>query len=97
MTRPKQKPPSTKQTFANPWGEWDYLCKKIHYSLYVRREKAKARRYRRRLQDVLDRLPRNVVAIIREERLALLGELQGHVDDAIAHRQREIELMEKCS
>ena len=40
-------------------------------------------------------LPKNDLAIVREEALALLPELQGDVSAAIVHREREIKLTER--
>ena len=91
----KPKPPSTKRIFANPWAELDYLCKKISHWLYVEGHKARAGHYRNRLERVLDKLPENELAILREEGLALLCELKGEKNAAIKHRKREIQLMER--
>ena len=85
--------PVTKRRFANPWAELDYLCKKIRYWLYIRKNKTYAHRYLDRLEGVLKELPENNEAILREEALALLKELQGKIAEAIAHRKREIKLM----
>lgn len=89
------KPPVTQRSFANPWGELDYLCKKIRFWLYARRQKANADRYVARLHHVLRNLPANDVAIIRAEGWALLCELQAKIGEAIIHRRREIYLMER--
>jgi len=40
-------------------------------------------------------LPKSELAILREEGLALLHELEGQIDAAIRHRRREVELMER--
>jgi hypothetical protein len=95
VTTKSRKPPTTQRTFASVWGELDYLCRKVHYWLYVRRQSARAQRYRRRLERVLRQLPENDMAIVREEGWALLCELKGVRPQAIAHREREIELMER--
>jgi hypothetical protein len=44
---------------------------------------------------MLKRLPANELAILREEAMALLHELQGQRTEAIEHRQREIQLTER--
>jgi hypothetical protein len=88
-------PPVTQRRFANNWGELDYLCKKIRYWLYTRKQRAGAERYLKRLQRVLRNLPENDTAIIREEALSLLHELKGELGGAIAHRERELQLMER--
>ncbi len=86
MIQKRPEPPATRRSFANIWGELDYLCKKVSYWLYSRKEKARARRYLGRLQRVLRGLPDNDVAIVREEGLALLYELKGDIDKSIVHR-----------
>ena len=91
----KAKPPTTQRKFAGPWAELDYLCKKIHYWLYTRKKKPRAERYRDRLEQVIDDLPENDLAIIRYEALALLHELRGNLSQAILCRTREIELIER--
>lgn len=83
----------TSQTTAKLWGELSDLCQKARYWLYTRQDKAKAAPYADRLQDVLSELPANDLAIVRAEALALISELRGKTKEAIAHRQREIELM----
>jgi hypothetical protein len=95
MIRAKLKPPSTRRTFANRWGELDYLCKKIRFWLYSRKQTANANRYLDRLEQVLGQVPENEVAIIRHEGLALLHELKGEIGGAIAHRKKEIALMDR--
>ncbi|MDX1944779.1 MAG: hypothetical protein SFU86_05170 [Pirellulaceae bacterium] len=87
--------PPTERSFANAWGELDYLCRKTRYWLYGRRQPARAERYLSRLQGVLRRLPKGDVAILRAEGLALRDELEGKIEQAIAHRRLEIELMQK--
>jgi len=89
------KPPITQRRFANGWGELDYICKKIRFWLYTRKQKPRAERFLPRLERVLDDLPENDSAIIREEALALLHELKEDQNYAIAHREREIQLMEQ--
>ncbi|HEV2969658.1 MAG TPA: hypothetical protein VGY55_06685 [Pirellulales bacterium] len=95
MIRKLPKPPATQRRFASSWAELDYLCKKIRYWLYSRKQTASAQRYVDRLERVLRDVPDNDMAIIREEALALLSELKGSVREAIAHRTREIELMKR--
>jgi hypothetical protein len=95
MTYKRPKPPPTQRRFANVWGELDYLCRKIRYWLYTRKERARAQHYSDRLEGVLRDLPANDTAIIREEGHALLAEVKGNLADAIAHREREIGLMQR--
>ena len=95
MVTRRRKPPTTQRAFMSAWGELDYLCKKARYWLYVRRQRTRARLYLHRLESVLRQLPENELAIIREEGWALVCELKNQRPQAIAHRAREIELMER--
>jgi chorismate mutase len=95
MMRTKLGPPSTRRRFLSPWSELDYLTKKISYWLYTRKQQAQAAHFLNRLERVVGELPEDDRAILREEGLALVAELKGRLDDAIAHREREIELMER--
>src|SRR5687768_12262795 len=95
MMKKHSRMPPTQRRFANGWSELDYLCRKTRYWLYARKDRDRAVRYVDRLDRVLHDLPDNDLAIIREEGFALLSELKGKLGDAIAHRQREIQLMEK--
>lgn len=90
----KLSPPPTQRTFANAWSELDYLCRKVHFWLHARQERARALIYRDRLERVLHSLPQSR-AILREEGLSLLSELRGDLADSVKHRTREIELMER--
>jgi hypothetical protein len=94
MIRKKSIPPLTRRSFASIWDELDYLCKKIHYWLYTRKEKGRAERYLERLERALHDLPENDIAILRQEGLALLCQLKGRIGESISYRGREIELME---
>ena len=89
------KPPATRRRFANAWSELEYLCKKVHYWLYQRGSKGKTERYASRLEQVIDTLPNDERAILRQEGLALLYELRGNLKRAMEHRQREIDGMER--
>jgi hypothetical protein len=95
MTRNPSQPPTNHRDSRDPWGDLDYLCKKVRYWLYTRRRNANAKRYQGRLKQALRKLPENNRAILREEGLALLCELEGKIGEAIAHRKREIRLMER--
>ena len=88
-------PPKTRRAFSNEWDELDYLCKKIRYWLYLEKRSDIARRYLNRLDRTLKALPKNSVAILREEGLALLYELRGETTKAIHRRRKEIELMQQ--
>jgi len=95
MIRKKHAPPLTRRRFGSTWVELDYLCKKIHYWLYVRQKKGYAHRYVSRLERVLHELPDNDLAIIRQEGLALFCQLSGRISEAIKYRTREIELIKR--
>jgi hypothetical protein len=86
-------PPATKRTFASPWSELDYLCRKLRYWLYARNERGRAERYVSRLERVLRKVPGNDSAILRQEALAILCEMKGQIGQAIVHRESEIDLM----
>jgi hypothetical protein len=66
----------------------------MRYWLYARQQRTRAKHYLDRLERVLHALPDNDMAIIRAEGLALFHELKGEIGEAIAHRRREIELIE---
>jgi hypothetical protein len=89
------KPPTTERRFGNSWGELAYLCRKIRFWLYTRKQRARAAHYLDRLEGVLGNLPENDLAIIREEGWALFCELNDELDGAIAHREREIQLIKR--
>ena len=89
----KARTPKSRRRFQTIWSELSYLCSKIHFWLYKADNKRSALRYLARLRNVLQDLPENDVAIIREEALALLSELMGETRAAIRHRRREIKLM----
>ena len=95
MRHKPPEPPTTQRRFATIWGELDYVCKKIRYWLYARKQRARAERYLQRLAVILHELPENDIAIIRAEGLALFHELKGELGEAITHREREIHLTER--
>ena len=95
MIAKKQKPPPSQRRFPHAWTELVYLCRKIHYWLHVRGSRPRANRYQTRIEQVLDELPQDGMAIIRQEALALLNELKGDLSKSIFHRAKEIELTER--
>src|SRR6266849_3107557 len=94
MAGEKQRP-NRRTRFGTIWGELEYVCRRVHYWLHERKDKARARRPLRRLERLLRMVPENELAIIRQEGFALLYELKDELTHAIQHRKREIELMEK--
>ena len=97
MKRKMAKPPPTERSFGNPWLELDYLCRKVRFWLYTRKRRAGAARYADRLAAVVHELREYELAIMREQGLALLCELNDDLDKAIAHREREIRLIERLN
>ncbi len=95
MKRKLAKPPPTKRSFSNPWLELEYLCGKVRFWLHTRKQPTRAARYAERLAAVLHKLGEHDQAIMREEGLALLSELTGDLGQAIAHREREIRLIQR--
>jgi hypothetical protein len=94
MVTSKQANSTSQMRSHTGWAELDYLCKKLHYWLHVRKEKGRAKRFLPRLERVLEELPENDLAIDRAEGLALFHELKGNNGLAIKYRRREIELIE---
>lgn len=91
----KYKATKSQTRFGTVWGELAYVCQKVHYWLHEQHRRANARRYQKRLERVLNELPENDKAILREEGWALLHELKQETAAAIKHRQREIQLLER--
>jgi hypothetical protein len=93
MATSRLQPPPTKRSFANPWGELDYLCRKLRYWLYTHSDKGRAERFVGRLEAVLRKIPEENSAILRQDALAILCEMKGQIGQAIAYRESEIALM----
>jgi hypothetical protein len=91
---PRRHKPGARR-FQTIWGELEYLCEKVHRGLYEKRDASTARRMQGRLSRVLNLLPENGIAILREEGWALFHELQEDFAVAIQHRKREIRLIER--
>jgi len=90
----KLKVPATRRVFGSNWVELDYLCKKIHYWLYVRNRRSRAQRFLQRLKRVLAEIGDDDYAIVRQEGLAQFHELKEDFGSAIFHREEEIRLTE---
>lgn len=95
MIATKRAPPRNQKKFRTIWGELLYVCGKVHYWLYGQHDRAAARRYLDRLGRILDHLPSDDSAILREEGCALFHELTGENAIAARHRRKEIRLMER--
>lgn len=78
---------------AYPWSGLDDLCKKVHAHLYVKRDRSAALRYRARLEQILARLPKNDIAILKAEGNALLSELCEDHALAVKYRKKELQLI----
>src|SRR5215467_3058510 len=90
----KLKVPATRRVFGSNWVELDYLCKKIHYWLYLRNQRSHAQRFLQRLKRVLAKIGDDDFAIVRQEGLAQFHELKGDLGSAMFHREEEIRLTE---
>jgi hypothetical protein len=77
-----------------PWCDLARLCRAIRNSWYPVRGTASGERYARRLGRILERIPDDDQAIIRQEALAWLHQLRGDYAAAIRHRREEIRLIE---
>ncbi|HVA51560.1 MAG TPA: hypothetical protein VNH11_34785 [Pirellulales bacterium] len=88
--------PDARATSPALWRELGEVCQRVHRHLYENGNKTAARRYRRRLEKLTRELPDNDLAILREEALALLHELDDDIPEAVRHREREIELIERA-
>ena len=76
------------------WGELAHVCGRIHHHWFRKNDFVSALKYRRRLLRILQNIPDDDLAIIRQEGLAWLYQFDGEIDLAIQHRRREISLME---
>jgi hypothetical protein len=97
MITSKNRIRKRRKSTAHIWGELADLCRKIHVRLYRRTpDKRSARGYQRRLEQIMTQLPKEDLAIVRQEGAALLSELKGDLDSAIEHRKKEIELTQRA-
>jgi hypothetical protein len=95
MKRKDIRPPATQRRFGGVWAELDYVCKKINFWLFTKRRRSRAGRYLDRLDQILLKLPENDLAILGWEGRALSCELRQNLGEAIEHRKREIQLIER--
>lgn len=86
--------PRTERQFLSIWAESKYICRKIHYWLYVRQDEKSARRYLPRLKSVVTKLPEREFAIVAQEGIALLHALNGNLRLSLKYRKREIRMLE---
>jgi hypothetical protein len=87
--------PPTRRKFADTWDEIDYLYHKTLYWLYERARPAKALRFARRLEQLLESAPGAEGAIQSEECRSLICEAKGDLGGAVRHRENEIRLIRR--
>lgn len=95
MIRSKCESPRNSAACSRIWGDLEAVCRTIHVSLYKKHNKTLVKRHQPQLEQILARLPKNGLAILREEGAALLHELKNEHASAIEHRKREIRLIER--
>jgi hypothetical protein len=82
----------TRKAFENLVDEEWYLADKVSYWLYVRKRPATARRFAKRLADLLRRERYSRRAILDQTFPALVAEALGDCSTAIEYRSREVRL-----
>jgi hypothetical protein len=86
--------PPNRKKFAGDWDELKYIFSKILYWYYNRANHRKAFEYRSRFKELLETLAaKHPQAIFLEECWSVLHELDGKLQRAIEHREREIGLI----
>jgi tetratricopeptide (TPR) repeat protein len=91
----KTKTIRTQRKFHGAWDEIGYLRMKILDWFYGRDNRRKALPFCDRLQALLERTPDAHEAILGEECWSLIHEVRGELAEAIAYREREIELIKR--
>lgn len=91
----KTKTARTRRKFYHEWDEIDYLYMKILDWFYGKGNRRKTLPFCDRLQALLEKTPGAHEAIFGEECWSLVCEVQGDLAGAIAHREREIELIKR--
>jgi hypothetical protein len=89
------KTKTAKKVRPGTWEEVEDLYLKILDLFYGRSERKRALAYAPRLHELLSTLSPGNEAILGEECRSLLCELSGDLPGAIAHREREIELIHR--
>lgn len=85
----------TQRKFHGAWDEIGYLRMKILDWFYGKGNRRKALPFCARLEALLEKTPEAHEAILGEECWSLIREVQGDLAGAIAHREREIELIKR--
>ena len=91
------QPPRIEKRFISIWHELIYICRRIHYWLYIRTDENAARRYLPKLKRILKRLPENSASIAAAEGFALLHTLTGKAQLSLKYRKREIRKLESLN
>src|SRR5579863_4492633 len=85
--------PKAERRFVSNRHELRYVCDKVRYWLYTRKNETVATRYQDRLQRLLKTIPSRDIAIQVAEARVLLCILKAQMRREIKLRQREIELI----
>jgi hypothetical protein len=89
------RPPSFEEIAeAQLWAELAQICRLLLHSWLVNGDGIASVGYLRRLDRILNRLPKDDMAIVRQDALAWLNQLRGDRAAAIRFRREEIRLME---
>lgn len=88
-----KKSSKNRLSIVKKWGKLSLLCERMRFSWYVKHDARMSKRLARNIGQVLKDLPQSRLAIIRQEALALVNEVNGDIQSAIKHRKREIELI----
>jgi hypothetical protein len=86
------KPPPDRRTFSDARDELEYLFHKLLYWLYEREAPRRARHFAERLERLLGQTAAEE-SIFAEECRALVAEAKGNLREAIAHREKEVDLI----
>lgn len=89
------KRPRTRRVFPNDVTELNYLNDQIAYSLYTRRDRARAQKYAVRLGELLEKEGPEDGSIMRHEFWSVFYEAKGDLPKAIAHRELEVLLIRR--
>jgi hypothetical protein len=90
-----ENPPSRREIAeARLWAELARVCRTVHDSWYITRDRISGERLLRQLERILKSLPESDMAIVRQDALAWFHQLRGDNAAAIQHRQEEIRLIE---
>lgn len=86
---------ANQRKFDGDWDEVDYCYHKILYWFYARRNRARASRFCRTLEMLLQKVANKHEAIKSEECWSLLYEVRSEFVKAILYRRHEIRLIKK--